>query len=153
MNWISLIQETVEAANGYSKTVTKEMIKATDDWINATVENECPDTSVEEDDDPDYGKVDEAIARIQTLPNEKVCVSAENIDFMRFEILNGELTAALLGREWQKRFGEFLNDQDTRRAEAIQNILRVQEGSRGPSGGTKRRRKSKRTKKKRRKLK
>lgn len=127
------IAEKVEEDTGYVNPVTIEMKHATTELINATVENQCMNSSSEYDseEDGDYQEVMLAIEKIRTLPKERVCVSEKNIDFMRYEILKN----IVMGRE-------LVSILSPRFKIDISRLLRSRR-----AGGTKRR-KSKRTKRK-----
>jgi hypothetical protein len=153
------VVEALEYATHYANPITEKMIKATDDLINETVENECPDTSTEEDDDEPYDVVNRAVDAILALPKERLCISAKNIDFIRFEILKGilhnEFPEDLLGGPWRERFRTFTKKQYEEREAKAQEALEATKRIWVPPhlrGGTKRR-KSKKKKRTKRKLK
>ena len=146
LNPRDLIVERVEDDNDYAKPVTKKMISAMDALIYATVDNKCPDSSVEEDsDDDDYQlEVRLAIEKILALPRERICLDEKVIDALRYQMLtlivNGEFD--ILGGEWEDKFSRFIGEQKVLMERRKKKAL-------GLSGGTKRRKsKKKRTRRK-----
>jgi len=166
--------EEIEARTNYLHLVTKQMIKTTDDLLNATVDVRSPDTTIEGDSSQEsddsveereqitkhYENVLSKIHDILAFPAQKVLVDEETKDDMRREILSGMATGSkeytgLLEHSFKVALDRFLAEKAAPMAERTQAAEMANEKATADfdsRGGTKRR-KSKRTKRRKSKKK
>ena len=166
--------DQIEKATSYLKRVTRQMIKTTDDFLNATVEVRGPDTTIEDDEDAEdaededvdekaeenekrtkeYENVLSKIHDILAFPEQKVLVDEETKDDMRREILHSMATggkyADLLEHHFQTTLSTFLAEKKKQMDLRAAKFKMEQDAASKKLGlgGTKRRKsKTKKTKK------